>query len=309
MNGALSAGGRRLNHDAPRSAEILASPTFVAAVLLLVVNDWILKAAYGSWWTGKLSDFAGLYAFPLFWSAFLPRRRAMIFALTVVGFLVWKSPLSGAPIAAWNALGLWPVSRVVDYTDWIALAALVPSYRTALGPAGSVRRRWIIVARRAAAAGMAAVAAVAFMATSTSPVYHYDFPPGLDYQVDGARAAVRAHFLVHDWESERAEPSVTADTLSGGGVRITLRDASPCGTRVTLVDLNSGEADEDLMAVQQKFEQEVIASLRVRFPACTQAVTAPAQGNRKRTPATSKKVKWWYVTSNRGSTPDPVSRS
>lgn len=264
----LFVGGGRLNDDAPRSAEILASPTFVAAVLLLVVNDWILKAAYGSWWTGKLSDFAGLYAFPLFWSALLPRRRTMIFALTVVGFLVWKSPLSGPPIAAWNALGLWPVTRVLDYTDWIALVALLPSFRSAHGSPGPVRRRWVIVARRAAAAGMAALAAVAFMATSTSPSYHYDFPPGSDYQVDGARAAVRAYFLAHDWESSRAELSVTADTLSGGGVRITLRDASPCGTRVTLVDLESQHENEDLMAVQQEFEQQVIEALRLRFPAC-----------------------------------------
>jgi hypothetical protein len=292
-----SAGGNRLDQDAWRSAEVLASPGFVTAVALLVVNDWILKATLGNWWTGKLSDFAGLYAFPLFWSAFLPRRQRMIFALTVVAFVVWKSPLSGPPIAAWNALGLWPVSRVVDYTDWIALAALLPSYRSALGRPGSVRRRWVIVVRRAAAAGMAAVAAIAFMATSTSPSYHYDFPPGADYQVDGERAAVRAYFLAHDWESSRANLGVAADTVSGGGVRITLRDASPCGTRVTLVDLESPDADEDLLAVQREFEQEVIEALRVRFPTCTQAVTARSQGNRKRTPATTPAVKWWYFTS------------
>ena len=263
-----SAGGSHLDQDAWRSAEILASPGFVAAVALLVVNDWILKAAFGNWWTGKLSDFAGLYAFPLFWSALLPRRQRTIFALTVVAFVVWKSPLSGPPIAAWNALGLWPVSRVVDYTDWIALAALLPSYRSALGRLGSVHRRWVLVARRAAAAGMAAVAAIAFMATSTSPSYHYDFPPGADYQVDGERAAVRAHLLAHDWESSSANLGVAADTLSGGGLRITLRDASPCGTLVTLLDLNSSKANEDLPAVQLEFEQQVIEALRLRFPAC-----------------------------------------
>ena len=265
----LSVDTSRLNHPAPRPAGVLTAPSFVAAVLLLVVNDWVLKAAYGSWWTGKLSDFAGLYAFPLFWSAFLPRRHALILVLTGVGFLVWKSPLSDPLIAAWNTLGLWPVTRVLDYTDWIALVALLPAARAAVASADPVRRRWVILARRAAAAGMAVFAAVAFLATSTSPSYHYDFPAGSTYQVDGARAAVRAYFLAHDWESQKAELAATADTLTGSRLRITLQDVAPCGTRVTLVDLDSDNANEDLAAVQLKFENEVITPLRQAFPACT----------------------------------------
>jgi len=240
----------------------------VAAVLLLVVNDWILKDVYGSWWTGKLSDFAGLYAFPLLWSAFVPRRRAIIFALTAAGFLVWKSPLSGPPIAAWNALGIWPVTRVLDYTDWIALVALVPAARAAHAAPEPVRYRWLVLARRAAAAGMAVIAAVAFMATSTSPQYHYDFPAGSDYQVNGARAAVRAYFLAHDWESEERELGATTDRLSGIGLSVRLQDVSPCGTRVTLVGLDSTDPDEDLAAVQLKFENQVITPLQQAFPTC-----------------------------------------
>jgi hypothetical protein len=246
---------------------VLASPGFVVAVALLLVNDWILKPAFGNWWTGKLSDFAGLYAFPLFWSAFLPRRRRMIYALTAVAFVVWKSPLSEPLIATWNAIGLWSVSRVVDYTDWIALVALLPSSRSVLER--SPRRRWIMVARQVAAAGMAAVAVIAFTATSTAPVYDYEFPVGTDYQVNGERAAVRAYLLAHDWESASEDLGATADTLSGSAeLTITLGDVSPCGTRVTLIRLSSTKADEDLQAVQQVFEQGVILNLRTRFPTC-----------------------------------------
>lgn len=260
-----SVGGRYGDQDDWGWAAVLASPGFVTAVALLLVNDWILKLALGNWWTGKLSDFAGLYAFPLFWSAFLPRRRRMIYALTAVAFVVWKSPLNDPIIAAWNAIALWPVSRVVDYTDWIALVALLPSYRSALERPRSARRRWIIVVRRVAAAGMAAVAVIAFMATSTAPVYDYEFPAGTDYQVNGERAAVRAYLLAHDWDSSE----FTADALYGRGLTITLGDVSPCGTRVTLIKLESSKSDEDVQAVQQEFEQGVILILRTRFPTCS----------------------------------------
>jgi hypothetical protein len=37
----------------------LTSPAFLVAIALLIVNDWVLKPAVGSWWTGKLSDVAG----------------------------------------------------------------------------------------------------------------------------------------------------------------------------------------------------------------------------------------------------------
>ncbi|HET9387656.1 MAG TPA: hypothetical protein VFO67_21150 [Gemmatimonadales bacterium] len=238
-------------------------------MLLLVVNDWILKAAYGNWWTGKLSDFAGLYAFPLLWSAFLPGRRAIIFALTGAGFLFWKSPLSDPAIAAWNALGLWPVRRVIDYTDWIALLALVPAARAATVSPASGRGRWLGVVRRAVAAGMAVCAAIAIMATSTAPSYHYDFPAGTTYPILGARPAVRAFFLAHDWESTDDNLGVTADTLTGDGLRITLQDRTPCGTSIALVALDSNESDEDLAAVRLKFENEVIALLQQHFPSCT----------------------------------------
>jgi di/tricarboxylate transporter len=41
-------------------------PVPLSAVALMVVNDHDLKYRFPSWWTGKLSDFAGLFFFPLF---------------------------------------------------------------------------------------------------------------------------------------------------------------------------------------------------------------------------------------------------
>lgn len=46
-------------------AGLMAHPTVWCAVLVLVLNDHVFKAAWPSWWTGKLSDAAGMVFFPL----------------------------------------------------------------------------------------------------------------------------------------------------------------------------------------------------------------------------------------------------
>lgn len=42
----------------------LAHPISLVSLVVLVVNDHVLKAALGTWWTGKLSDAAGMVFFP-----------------------------------------------------------------------------------------------------------------------------------------------------------------------------------------------------------------------------------------------------
>jgi len=49
----------------PRSA-YLCNLAFIVGLGLLLLNDHVLKATYGNWFTGKLSDVAGLLIFPLF---------------------------------------------------------------------------------------------------------------------------------------------------------------------------------------------------------------------------------------------------
>jgi hypothetical protein len=43
----------------------LLHPLPIVSMGVLALNDHVLKAAYGTWWTGKLSDVAGLAFFPL----------------------------------------------------------------------------------------------------------------------------------------------------------------------------------------------------------------------------------------------------
>ncbi len=62
-----------------RQLQILLSPEFLIGLLLLLMNDFVFKELFHNWLTGKLSDFAGLFIFPLFWSALFPKRKALIF--------------------------------------------------------------------------------------------------------------------------------------------------------------------------------------------------------------------------------------
>jgi hypothetical protein len=119
----------------------LLSPWFLGALGVLLLNDHFLKPAFSNALTGKLSDVAGLWAFPLFWSALLPRWRAVIHAATGAGFVLWKSPAAQPFIDGWNELMPWSIGRTVDWTDLIALVVLPAAYLHSGGssrPPGSV---------------------------------------------------------------------------------------------------------------------------------------------------------------------------
>jgi len=103
---------------------ILKNPYFIFSLVTLLLNDHLLKPLFDNWITGKLSDFAGLFLFPLFILAFLPKVKKFIFPLTAVLFTLWKSELSEGFIQWWNATPLFSINRVIDYTDLFALSIL-----------------------------------------------------------------------------------------------------------------------------------------------------------------------------------------
>lgn len=105
----------------------LGNPAFIIAVLLLVLNDWYLKQTYHNWFTGKISDFAGLFALPFLLSALFPRKTISIYIVMAVVFVIWKSPLAQPFIDALNSYGL-PTQRTVDFSDYISLFILPVSY-------------------------------------------------------------------------------------------------------------------------------------------------------------------------------------
>lgn len=101
----------------------LLSPLFIFFLVLLLVNDFFLKAAFHNELTGKLSDFSGLFIFPIFWSVVFPRQKLWIFILTAVAFTFWKSDYASGSIEFITPyLG---VRRTVDLSDLIALPMIL----------------------------------------------------------------------------------------------------------------------------------------------------------------------------------------
>lgn len=117
-----------VNNMNPIAQKILLSPIFLLGLFLLLLNDFFLKYQFHNFLTGKLSDFAGLFIFPLFFAAFLPKRKVEIYFLTGVLFIFWKSPVSQGLIDFWNSLKIFRIGRVVDFTDLFALFVLPISY-------------------------------------------------------------------------------------------------------------------------------------------------------------------------------------
>lgn len=104
--------------------QLLQSKAFIYALVLVLLNDFILKYNFPCWLTGKLSDFAGLFVFAVFWMVFFPKKRNVIVWTTAILFTWWKSPLSQSLIEFWNEVMFYSIDRVIDYSDLLALLVL-----------------------------------------------------------------------------------------------------------------------------------------------------------------------------------------
>jgi hypothetical protein len=150
-----------------RPSWLLTSPGFLAGLALLLLNDLVLKHAYPGLITGKLSDVAGLWVFPMFWCVFSPRRATPIYVATALLFALWKSPLSQPLLDAWNGASPFAVGRVSDATDLLAMVVLPLSaaYARRVSAAPPVRSL-----RTTAAPAVMLLALFAFSATSQVPL-------------------------------------------------------------------------------------------------------------------------------------------
>lgn len=196
-----------------RAIAVLTSAPFVAAVGVLVLNDWLLKPAFGNWLTGKLSDVAGLAAFSMFAATMLPRHVRAVFVATAAAFVIWKSPLSDGALEAWNALGLLPLARVQDNSDLLALVVLLPTYRLIRQMHGNRSLRHSSAARSVGAILTGVVAILAFTATSvrtSTPIETTAYPvPGDRDEVLAGLDSVGVHIS----QPPKNRSASSADTL------------------------------------------------------------------------------------------------
>lgn len=137
-----------------RITRLFRHPAIIASVVLLLVNDHLLKAYAPSWLTGKISDFAGLFFFPflvaLCLRPFFRQDHAAVFAgfsLTATLFTALKTlpaANSALTVIVSNLLGFTP-QILLDPSDLFALLALWPAWalwsRTSRTPIAHVRPR------------------------------------------------------------------------------------------------------------------------------------------------------------------------
>lgn len=152
-----------------RIANTLTRWPFLAALTILLLNDFWLKSQFPGLVTGKLSDFAGIAMIALPLLAAIPRHARAIYLAIAGAFLWWKSPLSDPFIAFANDLLPYTIGRIVDYTDLFALLVL---------PFCSLMTRDLRVEpgrlRRVLAIPVMAVAVFATAATSMPPPPHME---------------------------------------------------------------------------------------------------------------------------------------
>jgi hypothetical protein len=116
-------------------ARALLTPTWLLALVVLALNDHLLKGAglLPGAVTGKLSDLAGMLVAPVLLAVLLRvrSRRGLLLCHAAVGAVFAAINLSPAAADAWSALmGLvWPWHVTVDPTDLLALPALALGWR------------------------------------------------------------------------------------------------------------------------------------------------------------------------------------
>ena len=243
--------------------ELLITPGFIAALALLLTNDFYLKTQFGNWFTGKLSDAAGLVAAALFLTAFAPRWRTLMHAAVGIVFVLWKSPLADGVITHWNQLDLVTVDRVLDYTDWVAVLALPASWFysvVARGVPQFVPLKPII----------AVVACVAFVATSEA---NRTTREGQQFEIGLPRATVVAVTdSLDDADSTffvSADTNAVADTLyfylpSRARAEVELRGTSDRTTLTILTVSTPRSVLTPADSIRRMLVRSVVGPLRAR---------------------------------------------
>jgi hypothetical protein len=245
--------------------ESLASPAFMAALALLVLNDFALKPLLHNAVTGKLSDFAGLFALTLFVTTLWPRHRRLAAWTIAAAFTFWKTSFADPLIGSLNAISPFQFGRTVDLTDLVALP-MIPLAVWA-GP----RMRTLPVPR-ALHVMLAVLAPIAFTATSRATyVVRSTLDVGPEAVVD--ERAVQDFFDdVADRHGLRCEP---CDPIGEGRVYRKTRGKGPLNL---VVNLNS--AERTVFFVTTSFERDgrngvlalasdVRAGMSERFPSLT----------------------------------------
>lgn len=209
----------------------------LVSLAVLVANDHVLKGAglLPRWLTGKASDVAGLFLFPVLVASIAglasgsPRTMRLVAAgAALAGALVFAALKTSPATCGW--LSAHGIGIVADPTDLLAIPALVAAYlyvvhATERG-ASTAPRRAAPGARRLEIAG-AIVAAAASVATSPAP------RPFTAWRVEAGEHRAVGCARVDVWTAKSGKEGV--------GFSIEAHPAADCPIRLEAASITIGE--------------------------------------------------------------------
>ncbi len=129
------------NHSLARALNCLAHPTSLMCIIALIVNDMVVKYLWPSWFSGKLSDFAGLYFFPFLLGVLISlilrhrdinSERVGQISISITG--IWFALIKLSPTvnqvtsSLAEAVTRSPSVIALDPSDIVATIVLIPSW-------------------------------------------------------------------------------------------------------------------------------------------------------------------------------------
>ena len=221
--------------SAPSWAGDLYHPLPLSAVLVLAVNDHLLKGAglLPGWLTGKLSDVAGLFFFPLLLCALargatrlaarreINDRSALAMAAVLSTGAVFTAIKLFPPVNAWVA-GVWGV-MVMDATDLFTLPvlALSAAFMLRSAPAIAAPRRFLDLGA-VLAAGLASAATSSNQPPPAAPPQ----PQPVASEVVASPAPAACGSLVVSVCERSSTGTFVVVEASGGGCEVEILRAS-----------------------------------------------------------------------------------
>jgi len=127
-----------------RNKDLIQNPVFIIGILMLFVNDQILKFQFPSFLTGKLSDVLGIVTFPLLLTFIFPKLKENSVFFAYIIFAFWKSEYSQPLIDFYNQYTFIQTSRIIDYSDLLVFIFLpIPYYLIKNNSLNSFKAEWI----------------------------------------------------------------------------------------------------------------------------------------------------------------------
>jgi len=245
--------------------KILTSYWFIIILATLLFNDLLFKGLYGNWLTGKISDFAGLFIFPLFWTTLFPRHKTKIFWLIGFLFIFWKSQFSQSLIDLWNSTKLLNIYRTVDYSDLFALTVLPISYifESKKDKVKTLKLNPILILL---------ISAFSFIATSyrtdvnINKTYNFDFPKDTLVsrlnKIENLNSGFGLTFTKNNPDTvEFSLPSTFC--FNAFKVKISVAEVGNNKTNMTLISAihSCPEDEKDIVKLTKEFEKIIIEKI------------------------------------------------